>query len=541
MLLATAKRLRALVRECCRPGSLLVCFRLRSLARGRSFAARLPQHGCLLGDLELDLEMIGREQEAPGEQRQHPADAILAQLPGSLMTRLVVHQLGSVGCTVRTACKTCLAKALAVQPMRQLRELQLLDRYAGCANQVVRSAVAGSRQLTSVVVSVTSYKGAAAVIRCVDVPLAAQLQQLVVHSVGGEDTCDPLGVAHLTRLTRLVMPAPLDSCSSGMPSSVVSLGTAASADAAPQLLALTQLTQLQLQYAARMPAVQLRLLSGLRQLQHLELEESDNTSEVLYVAEAASSFSVLPLKHLVARWSAAQELTAASLADVGRCTGLTRLALECYTLAPGVGVEQLAAALAQLTALRHLWLTPPPLGAAIISGGATEALCRAVGGLQHLTASGLDGHTLGPTVVHLTGAAALTSLSLDCCGLEDAGVAALCAALPGLQTLGLWNNAKLTDASLAAIASTQQQLTQLRVPARGAGRISPHGLERLAAALPWLDIWEGESDEEDESDEQDEADDGFDSDYGSDYSSGYDSEYDSEYAEGGGNGAAKVA
>ena len=69
----------------------------------------------------------------------------------------------------------------------------------------------------------------------------------------------------------------------------------------------------------------------------------------------------------------------------------------------------------------------------------------------------------GTTNFVFSSLAALTSLSLDCCGLEDAGVAALCAALPGLQSLELSQNNELTDASLAAIASTQRQLTRLRL------------------------------------------------------------------------------
>lgn len=82
---------------------------------------------------------------------------------------------------------------------------------------------------------------------------------------------------------------------------------------------------------------------------------------------------------------------------------------------------------------------------------------------------------------HLAGTRALTQLRLACWDVTDAAVAAICARVTSLRALALQSDARLTDASLAAIGTSQPHLMQLVVPAWSG--MTQAGLRQLQAAL----------------------------------------------------------
>ena len=228
-----------------------------------------------------------------------------------------------------------------------------------------------------------------------------------------------------------------------------------------------------------------------------------------YVADTASTFSVLPLKRLVARWNAAKQLTAASLADVGRCTGLTHLTLLSAWLERATP-QQVADCVVRLSALVSLaieYSNRRLCGAAAADGDATaasdydgdcdgeqragwSALAQVVGRLPALRRCYFRRLPLGSAAALLGAATQLTKLGLASCGVDDSIVAGLCGSLRGLRQLDLYNSG-VSDACLPAIAAALRQLTYLRLSRVGRGRgggVTDAGVQQLHAALPGLKV-----------------------------------------------------
>jgi hypothetical protein len=266
-----------------------------------------------------------------------------------------------------------------------------------------------------------------------------------------------------------------------------------------------------------MSAEQLRQLSTLRRLEQLSV-----TVYGCYrggdLSDALAALAVLPLTHLKVITA---NLTAACLAHLGACTHLTSLELPTFRLADDATLEQLAAAVARLTALQRVQLLDEARATADAAGrwapvgkvlarlarlafchielalwdkgvppadavGCWAPVCTALARLPKLTCCHLKLPGLGAAAAHLAAATQLTELHVLAagCGFDDGCVATLCTGLTGLRHLDVSFNRLLTDACLARIAAMPRLML---LDLHGTG-VTDDGVQQLCAARPSLQV-----------------------------------------------------